>query len=212
MKAIQYIKLFTYLRDIEELEGIQIFRTINRVRKLPKEFLIEIDKILDGKEPNLVVEGVSYEQLREKDGMRPIRAILFLDWVRTEPEAAFSYMAESAHRRAPIQPLNKDEKEELDAAIERLKKQVKEVPQPEPEIDKSEDDIVINDPIDNEKEVSQPEPNNDKYKENVVIDDSHNNAKETPQQEPEIDKANDCVVKEDSAEKETGTHTDKQEV
>lgn len=186
MKAIQYIKLFTYLRDTEELEGLQIFRTINRVRKLPKEFLIEIDKILEGKEPNLVVEGVSYEQLREKDGMRPVRAILFLDWVRTEPEAAFSYMAESAHRRAPIQPLNKDEKEELDAAIERLKKQVKEVPQSEPEIDKSKEDIIIEDSLDNVKEAPQPDSR--------------------------IDKANDCVVKESSAEKEIGTPTDKQKV
>lgn len=211
MKAIQYIKLFTYLRDTEELEGIQIFRTINRVRKLPKEFLIEIDKILEGKEPNLVVEGVSYEQLREKDGMRPIRAILFLDWVRTEPEAAFSYMAESAHRRAPIQPLNKDEKEELDAAIERLKKQVKEV-QPEPEIDKSKEDIIIDDSLDNEKEAPQPEPKNDKSKENIVIDDSLDNAKETPQPESRIDKANDSIVKESTAEKEIGTPTDKQEV
>lgn len=145
MKVIQYIKLFTYLRDTEELEGIQIFRTINRVRKLPKEFLIQIDKLLEGKEPNLEVEGVTYDQLRTKDGMRSIRAILFLDWVRTEPEAAFSYMAESAHRRAPIQPLNNDEKEELAAAIERLKKQVKVQPQPEPEVDKSKENIVIQD-------------------------------------------------------------------
>lgn len=145
MKVIQYIKLFTYLRDTEELEGIQIFRTINRVRKLPREFLIQIDNLLEGKEPNLEIEGVTYDQLRNKDGMRPIRAILFLDWVRTEPEAAFSYMAESAHRRAPIQPLNNEEKEELAAAIERLKKQVKVQPQLEPEVDKSKDDIVIQD-------------------------------------------------------------------
>lgn len=143
MKVIQYIKLFTYLRDTEELEGIQIFRTINRVRKLPKKFLIQMDKLLEGKEPDLEVEGVTYDQLRTKDGMRPIRAILFLDWVRTEPEAAFSYMAENAHRRAPIQPLNNDEKEELAAAIERLNKQVKVQPQPEPEVDKSKEDIVI---------------------------------------------------------------------
>ena len=79
MKVIQYVKLFTYLRDTEELEGIQIFRTINRVRKLPKKFLIQIDKLLEGKEPDLEVEGVTYDQLRTKDGMRPIRAILFLD-------------------------------------------------------------------------------------------------------------------------------------
>lgn len=165
MKVIQYIKLFTYLRDTEELEGIQIFRTINRVRKLPKEFLIQIDKLLEGKEPNIEVEGVTYDQLRNKDGMRPIRAILFLDWVRTEPEAAFSYMAESAHRRAPIQPLNRDEKEELAAAIERLKKQVKVQPQPEPEVDKSKEDIIIQD-----SESTKMEEESEHKGENVEIE------------------------------------------
>lgn len=155
MKAIQYIKLFTYLRDTEELEGIQILRTINRVRKLPNDFLIEVQRILEGEEPNLEISGVSYEELREKDGMRPIRAILFLDWVRTEPEAAFSYMAEGAHRRAPIQPLNNDEKEELALAIERLKKQVKSQPQSLPEVDESKNDIVFDEPkIDESKDDS----------------------------------------------------------
>lgn len=152
MKVIQYIKLFTYLRDEEELEGIQIFRTINRVRKLPQNFLLEVEKILDGKRSSLEVEGVTFDQLLDENGMRPIRAILFLDWVRTEPEAAFAYMAESANRRAPIQPLNEDEKDELAAAIERLKKQVKVQPQPEPEVDKSKEDIIIQDSESTKKE------------------------------------------------------------
>ena len=62
--------------------------------------------------------------------MKPIRAILFLDWLRTEPEAALAYMEEKAYMRAPIQPLSEDEKEDLAEAIERLKKQVKVQPQP----------------------------------------------------------------------------------
>ena len=70
MKAIQYIKLFNYLRDIEELEGIQSFRTINRVRKLPKEFLIEIDKILDeGREFTREIARKKYEDMKHKIGL-----------------------------------------------------------------------------------------------------------------------------------------------
>lgn len=169
MKAIQYFKLFTYLRDTEELEGIQIFRTINRVRKLPNDFLIEVQRILEGEEPNLEINGVSYEELREKDGMRPIRAILFLDWIRTEPEAAFSYMAEGAHRRAPIQPLNNDEKEELALAIERLKKQVKSQPQSLPEVDKSENDIVFDEPKVGESKVESEETRNEQTDNTNVV-------------------------------------------
>ncbi|MCQ2306677.1 MAG: hypothetical protein MJ000_03805 [Bacteroidales bacterium] len=143
MKKIKYIKLFEYLRDTEELEGMQIFRTIFKVRNLPNEFLAEVEKIIEGKECSLEIDGISYGELVEKDGMKPIRAILFLDWLRTEPEAALAYMEEKAYMRAPIQPLSEDEKEELAEAIERLKKQVKVQPQPELEVDMSKNDIVI---------------------------------------------------------------------
>lgn len=172
MKTIQYFKLFTYLRDTEELEGIQIFRTINRVRKLPNDFLVEVQRILDGEEPNLEISGVSYEELREKDGMRPIRAILFLDWISKEPEAAFSYMAEGAHRRAPIQPLNNDEKEELAIAIERLKKQVKEQSQSSPEVDMSKNDIVFDEPKVDESKVDSEEVGKEQIDNSNVVDSS----------------------------------------
>ena len=70
------------------------------------------------------LEAALNEELVEKDGMRPIRAILMLDWIRREPDAAFAYMAECT-RRAPIMPLNSEELDEVKLAIERLKKQVK---------------------------------------------------------------------------------------
>ena len=141
MRIIEYIKLFNYLKDVEELEGMDVIRTIYRLRKVSKELLNGVDLILQGKEPDITINGVSYQELVEQDEMRPIRAILMLDWIRREPEAAFSYMAEDS-RKAPIQPLNDEEKDELQKAIERLKGQVSEVPKSVDDFEDSKDDIV----------------------------------------------------------------------
>lgn len=129
MKVIEYVRIFNYLKDVEELDLVNILRTIYKLRKLPKELLLAVDSVISGKEPTITINGVSYEELVEKDGMRPIRAILMLDWIRREPDAAFAYMAECT-RRAPIMPLNSEELDEVKLAIERLKKQVKEQPKP----------------------------------------------------------------------------------
>lgn len=146
MKVIEYIKLYNYLVNVEELERSQILRNILRIRKLPKDLLEAVLVIITHPEayPNITVEGVTFEELVDKDGMKKIRAILMLDWIRREPESALSYMAENT-MRAPIQPLDQKELAELDEAIERLKKQVNVQPKEEPEIDKSEEDIVIQD-------------------------------------------------------------------
>lgn len=211
MKVIEYVKLYNYLVEVEDLERPQVLRNILRIRRLPKDLLKAVLIIITHPEayPDIKVEGVSFEELVDKDGMKKIRAILMLDWIRREPEAALSYMAENT-MKAPIQPLNVEEKEELDAAIERLKKQVKEVPQPEPEIDKSEEDIVIEDSLDNTKETPQSESEIDNANAGICIERTADNVKETPLQE--IDKSEEDIVQDGSAEKVTGTPTDKQEV
>lgn len=146
MKVIEYIKLYNYMVEVEGLVKTQVLRNILRIRKLPKELQEAVQIIINHPDayPNITIEGVTFEELVDKDGMKKIRAILMLDWIRREPEAAISYMAENS-MRAPIQPLNQEELAELDVAIERLKKQVKVQPKEEPEIDKSEEDIVIQD-------------------------------------------------------------------
>ena len=108
MKVIEYIKIYNYLKEVEELDVIDTLRTIYRLRKLPKELLLAVETVISGKTPVITINGVSYEELVEKDGMKPIRAILMLDWIRREPEAAFAYMAECT-RRAPIMPLNSED-------------------------------------------------------------------------------------------------------
>ena len=42
---------------------------------------------------DLEINGVSLSELIEKDDMKPVRAILMLDWIRREPAVALRYMS-----------------------------------------------------------------------------------------------------------------------
>lgn len=164
MKVIEYIKIYNYLKEVEELDVIDTLRTIYRLRKLPKELLLAVETVISGKTPVITINGVSYEELVEKDGMKPIRAILMLDWIRREPEAAFAYMAECT-RRAPIMPLNSEELDEVTLAIQRLQKQVKEQPKPINEFDEIKNDIEIPEESSEKTETS----NENNISENLTI-------------------------------------------
>lgn len=143
MRLIQYIQLYNYLEKQEELEGVQILRRIFKIRRLQKKYLEAIEKILAGKTPELIEDGITYEELVDKDNFKPIRAILMLDWIRREPEAAKNYMAEN-YLKAPIMPLDKEEKEDVAEAIKNLRAMVKEhKPINKPKIDESKEDIII---------------------------------------------------------------------
>lgn len=142
MSKISYIKLYGYLTETAKYERISALRTIFRLRKLPKELLMAVSQIMDGKtpEPVIVINDISYEELVEKDGMKPIAAILMLDWLRREPEAALAYLSECI-LRSPIMPLTKEQHDELDLAIAQLEKDVKEKVEPVNPYDESTEDI-----------------------------------------------------------------------
>lgn len=144
MKIIEYKKLYDYLRNEDSLQSLETLKVIYKIRQLPKEYRLAILNIIEGNIPTLSdVEGISYSELVEKDGMRPIRAVLMLDWIRREPDDAIRYMAEETFR-APLQPLSEEEFDAVTAAIERLKQDVppEDIPQ-EPVVDNSEDDIEV---------------------------------------------------------------------
>ena len=48
------------------------------------------------------IEGVSFRELTENEGMKPIRAILMLDWLRREPAVAIRYMAAERYRSVMV--------------------------------------------------------------------------------------------------------------
>ena len=143
MKIIEYLKLYNYLKN-DGLELMHIIRVVSKVRRLPKEYLEAVYLVLEQADPDIRIEehGVTYKELVEKNSMKPIRAILMLDWIRREPEVAISYMSETM-MRAPIEPLDEKEKEELLASIERLQKESGESNDNHMVIDDSKDDIII---------------------------------------------------------------------
>ena len=93
MKVIKYISLFRYLTHTEGLKASEAYRNIQRIRKLPNELKEAVYDVLSSVSPNVSYEGVSFRELTDVEGMKPIRAILMLDWIRREPVAAMQYMA-----------------------------------------------------------------------------------------------------------------------
>ena len=125
MKIIEYAKLTAYLLEEEGLNPVSSCRNIQKVRTLPTELKKAVLCVLNGGIPDIEVEGVSFLDLTEKDGMKPIRAILMLDWLRREPAVATHYMA-SQRWRAPIKALTNEEKQKVIATLERMKGKVPE--------------------------------------------------------------------------------------
>lgn len=121
MNIIQYIKLYNYLTEQEYLNNREALHSILRVRKLPKEFQYLVIDIINGMIPDFSIREISLTDLMYKDDMRPIRAILFLDWLRREPQRAMQYMANES-LMAGHQSLSKDKSQENLRDYERLKK------------------------------------------------------------------------------------------
>ena len=97
MRVIKYISLFQYLTQEEGLKPSEAYRNIKRIRKLPAELKEAVDAVLSSSVPDVSYEDVSYSDLTE-DGMKPIRAILMLDWIRREPMAALRYLSQERLR------------------------------------------------------------------------------------------------------------------
>lgn len=120
MNLIQYISLYRYLSSEEQLSGKAILRHILRIRRLPSEYKKAVIDIMNGYIPDITSNGVSLEELINKDDMTPIRALLFLDWMRRDPPNAFKYMKDDTiHSGMP--KLSEEKEKELDDAIERLR-------------------------------------------------------------------------------------------
>ena len=92
MKVIKYISLFRYLTHTEGLSASESYRNVQRIRKLPTELKEAVYDVLSSVSPNVSYEGVSFHELTDVEGMKPIRAILMLDWIRREPIAALQYI------------------------------------------------------------------------------------------------------------------------
>lgn len=118
MKILKYIQLYNYLVSEEGLNPISAYRSIQRIRVLPSELKNSVLQVMQGEFPNIEYHGVTLNELIENEHMKPVRAILMLDWIRREPAVAMRYM-ETERLRAPMQFSDSD-KDKIKKALERL--------------------------------------------------------------------------------------------
>ena len=119
MKLIKYLQLFRYLSEEENLSPIYAYKRIMKIRRLPAELKCAVLDIIEGKSvPDIGYYDVTLQELINEDQMKPIRAILMLDWIRREPDSAFRYM-ESGHYKGNQEVTEKD-KEMLREVLAKL--------------------------------------------------------------------------------------------
>ena len=129
---IDYRSLFDFLSKTEGMSMLSALRSIFHLRRVSPALLADLKDYMEtGTIPERSVHGVSFGMLVDQEGFTPSRAILFLDWLEREPEAAIRYMASGRFRmpfgskvvkeegtgsvRIVEQPLTKEEREKLAA-------------------------------------------------------------------------------------------------
>ena len=123
MAHINYIKLYNYFTGEDNLSRSAALRNIWRVGNLPREFksaILEITEERTYNVANFAVDGVELASLVEEEGMKPVQAVFFLDWLRREPANARAFMA-SRRLRTPMHEVTDDERELLQNALARTK-------------------------------------------------------------------------------------------
>lgn len=118
MKIIEYIKLFSYIVTEENIDPINACHTIRKIRQLPNELKLAVLDVIEGKIPQIEYHDVSLDELINNDNMKPIRAILMLDWIRREPAIAVRYMATERYRSSQV--VTESDKEMLAKVLEKL--------------------------------------------------------------------------------------------
>lgn len=118
MKIIKYIQLFNYIVTEEDSNPINACRVIQKIRQLPDELKLAVLDVVEGKIPYVEFHDISLEELINNDKMKPVRAILMLDWIRREPAIAMRYMEIERHR-AP-QTVTDSDKEMLEKVLDKL--------------------------------------------------------------------------------------------
>lgn len=119
MKIIKYIQLFNYLLAEEDSTPMFACKTIRKVRSLPRDLKLAVWDVLEGKLPDVAYYEVTLDELVNTEHMKPIRAILMLDWIRREPDDAMYYM-QSERYAAPL-TITEADKEMVRQALEGWK-------------------------------------------------------------------------------------------
>lgn len=122
MKSIGYLSLYNYLTQTENQKPWEAIRVLLRLRKTAPDLLLTLGRFIKGDEmADAERRGVTFSDLLNEDGMQPSQAILILDWIERDPEAAMQYMSEERFR-SPIEPLTDEEAEKMRQAVAEFKK------------------------------------------------------------------------------------------
>lgn len=95
---MRYIDLYKYLRDNEELNRVQAIRSIINVRHFAPEIKAALQIWANTGKCEITIADVSYNELVNELGMKPIRAFKMLDWLSREPILAHRYLAQRTMR------------------------------------------------------------------------------------------------------------------
>lgn len=119
MKIADYKQLYDFVMQDKNRHPWEAIRTIRRLRKMSNKLLKALWVLLEGGFPDVAVGDVTYAELVNDEGMSPIEALLILDWLERDPQAATVFM-ESERMRKPIAPLNEAETELVRQALRNL--------------------------------------------------------------------------------------------
>lgn len=89
---MKYIVLYKYLLEEEGLTRVQAIRSINDIRKFDPEIKKALGIWFETTQCELVINGVAFQDLVTREGMKPIRAFKMLDWAKREPLLAIRYL------------------------------------------------------------------------------------------------------------------------
>ena len=95
---MRYIDLYNYLRDNEDLNRIQTIRSIIDVRRFTPEIKSALQTWAKTGKCDLAIADVTFKELVNDLGMKPIRAFKMLDWLSREPVLAHRYLAQRTMR------------------------------------------------------------------------------------------------------------------
>lgn len=152
-KKIKYLALYRYLTDTNQGEGLKPFeavRNINRIRNIKNPAILAAMKSYFENRitPEININGVTFQQLVNNEDMKPVRAFLMLDWLDSEPLEAMNYLM-SDRLKSPMPELTNNQRNELDAILNKIKSEhpevVTEIPEEDPSKCSEGEDVVFND-------------------------------------------------------------------
>lgn len=120
MKVSSYIDLYNRIMQDGDMRPWEAIHVIGKLRRMSKDLLKALYVWLNGGVPQVEINGVSYAELVNDEGLNWFQALLMLDWLRRDPLAAATFM-QTERMRKPFVPLSPQEAEIAQRALDNVK-------------------------------------------------------------------------------------------